>query len=196
MPLSDIGTKERYMKNKIEGLKSMGGNICEDSKGRMYIGDRKKRILYAVDRSSKNKLTFYQQRYTLPLVALVLVGFYINWYVAVPIALAVLALLEYLYRSRFLSELTVYEDIDIPENPSLKMRLEENDMRKLLMVTCLSILLAILLIVNLFQTVTDWSQAFKDPNIAILVVVTVALDLYAIYFFFNAVSVLLKRRQQ
>ena len=184
------------MKSKIEGLKPQGGGVYEDNKGRLYIGDKKKQILYAVDRDSQKKLSFYQQRYTLPLVVLVLVGFYLNWYAAVPLALVVLIVFEYLYRKRFLADLPVYENIDIPESSSLKQRLEQTKNRKLWTITILSALLAVLLIVNLNQTVSDWSQAFHDPNVAILIIVTIALDVYAIYFLINAINVLVQKIKQ
>ena len=181
------------MKSKIDGLKPMGGGVYEDSKGRMYVGDRIKKVLYAVDRSSQKKLYLYQQRYSVPLIILVMVGFYFNWYAAVPLALLALAVFEYLYR-RFLNTLTVYENVDIPKNLSLREKQETTETRKLILVVCLGLLLGVLLIVNLLQTVTDWSLAFSDMNITLLILVTVAMDAYIIYFFFTGLSVLLKRR--
>ena len=180
------------MKSKIEGLKPQGGGIYEDDKGRTYVGDAKKGILYAVDRNSKNKLSFYQQRLSIPLIVLVMAGFYINWYVAIPAAALVYGVFEFLYR-RFLSTLTVYEGVDVPKNPVLRERLEAHDTRKLAFITFLSILLGVLLIVNLFQTVGDFHEAWNDPSKAILIVVTVALDIYALYFSGSAITVLMNR---
>ncbi|MBQ6559304.1 MAG: hypothetical protein IJL85_00565 [Erysipelotrichaceae bacterium] len=182
------------MKSKIDGLKPMGGGVYEDSKDRMYVGDKKKKILYAVDRNSQKKLYLYQQRYSIPLIILVMVGFYFSWYAAVPLALLALAIFEYLYR-RFLNTLTAYENIDIPKNLSLRDKQETTETRKLILVVCLSLLLGVLLIVNLLQTVTDWSTAFSDTNTILLILVTIVMDAYIIYFLFNGLSVLLERKK-
>ncbi len=182
------------MKSRIEGLKAMGGGVYEDSKGRTYIGERKKERLYAVDRSSKNKLYIYQQRYMIPVVILLMAGFYFDWYTAVALALIAFGILEFLYR-RFLSTLTVYENIEIPKNRTLKEHFESTANNKLLLMIVLSFALAILLVVNLLQTVKDWTTAFSDLNSALLVLVTIAMELYIIYFLYTGIGVLLKRKK-
>ena len=174
-------------------MKAKGGGVYEDSKGRMYVGDRKKEILYAVDRGSMNKLYFYQQRYTLPLIVLLMVGFYYNWYAAAALAALAIVILEFLYR-RFLNTLTVYENVEIPGNLSLREKQESTDTRKLILVTVLSLLLGVLLIINLLQSITDWSAAFSDLNSILLILVTFAMEAYVIYFFFTGLGVLLRRR--
>ena len=183
------------MKSKIEGLTPQGGGVYEDKKGRLYIGDRKKRTLYVVDRGSKNKLGFYQQRYTLPVIALIIMGFYVNWYVAVPAAALTYGVVEFFYR-RFLSGLTVYEDAEIPKNLSVKERLADHSTGKLALLLILSILLGALMMVNLFQTIGDFREAASDPAKMILVVVTIAMDVYALYFAASALSVLMERMKK
>ena len=106
-----------------------------------------------------------------------------------------LAVLEYLYR-RFLSTLPAYENADIHRNLTMRQRQEDTDTRRLLLVTVLSLVLAVLLVINLFQTITDWSAALQDTNAILLIVVTAVMVAYIIYFFVNALSVLLERRKE
>ncbi len=182
------------MKSRIEGLKAMGGGTYEDSKGRTYIGDRKKERLYAVDRGSKGKLYLYQQRYTIPLLILLMTGFYYDWYMAAASALIAFLILEFLYR-RFLNTLTVYENMEIPRNQSMKDRFEATKTSQLLLMVVLSFALAVLLVLNVLQTVKDWTTVYSDLNTVLLILVTAGMELYIVYFLFTGIGILLKRKK-
>ena len=78
----------------------------------------------------------------------------------------------------------------------MRQRQEDTEARRLLLVTVLSLVLTVLLVINLFQTITDWSAALQDTNAILLIVVTAVMVAYIIYFFVNALSVLLERRKE
>ncbi|MBR4461677.1 MAG: hypothetical protein IKS51_03755 [Erysipelotrichaceae bacterium] len=181
------------MKSRIDGLEAKGGGIYEDKKGRTYVGDRKKGVLYVIDRDSRSKLYLFQQRYTIPLIILLLAGFYYNWFAAIGLAILSLLILEFLYR-RFLDTLTVYENVEIPESLTLKDRFESIGTGKLLLMLGICLLIGVLLVVNLLQMVTDWTTAFRDANTIFLLLTTAAMEGYVLYFLIQGIGVLIHRK--
>lgn len=184
------------MKAKIEGLTAKGNNVYEDNKGRTYLADHKNRILYAIGKDSRNQMSFYQQRHLIPMILLVLVGFYVNWYLAVGLALASIVVLEYLYNQVFLKSLVKYENIDIPSEPTLKDKLVEAPRKKIIAVLVMSTLLPILLVANLVGTVKSFDNLVNDPNNMILLVVSIALIVYAVRYVYSSVVALSRQNQK
>ena len=180
------------MKAKIEGLTAKGNNVYEDNKGRTYLADHKNRVLYAIGKDSRNQMSFYQQRHLIPMILLVLVGFYVNWYLAVGLALASIVVLEYLYNQVFLKSLVKYENIDIPSEPTLKDKLVEAPRKKIIAVLVMSTLLPILLV----GTVKSFDNLVNDPNSMILLVVSIALIVYAVRYVYSSVVALSRQNQK
>ena len=71
------------MKSKIQGLVPMGNSVYQDDRGRLYLADRKNRILYMLNRDEQKKLPLYQQRYLIGVIFAILAGYYVNWYVGI-----------------------------------------------------------------------------------------------------------------
>jgi len=178
------------MKAKIEGLTAQGNGVYEDKKGRVYMADRKNKTLYAVTKEKRNQISFYQQRHMIPMIVLVVFGFYINWYLGVALALGSIVILEYLYSQVFLKSLVKYEDVDIPAEPTLTEKMAGASRQKVIAILVMSSLLAILMILNLFITVRSFNDLFNDPNNAILLVVSIALIVYAVRYIRGSVEAL------
>ena len=169
------------MKARIEGLKAQGYGVYEDSKGRIYAGSRKSRTLYAVSKEKQKQLSFYQQRHLVPLILLVTVGFYLNWYLAVGLSLGSILILEYLYSQVFLKSLVKYEDIDIPEEPTLVEKVAGLSRKNVIAILAMSAVLAVLLIVNMIGTVSSGDLS-ADPGNLIFLAVSSALFVYALRY--------------
>ena len=180
------------MKAKIEGLKSQGNGVYEDNKGRTYAADRRNKTLYAVNKDAQKKLNFYQQRHLIPMILLITFGFYVNWYVGIGSALASIIVLEYLYNRVFLKSLVKYENIDIPEEPTLTDKMMDSSKRKIISILVLSALLPILLVINLISAIKLSGSLFNDPNNLILLLVSVALIIYASRYVYASIMALKK----
>ncbi|MBQ2510459.1 MAG: hypothetical protein II529_06525 [Erysipelotrichaceae bacterium] len=178
------------MKAKIEGLTAQGNGVYEDRKGRAYVADRKNRTLYAVNKDAQKKLSLYQQRHLIPMILLVTFGFYVNWYVGIGLALGSIVVLEYLYNQIFLKSLVKYEDVDIPAEPTLTDKLADSSRKKIIAILVMSSLLPILLIINLIAAIKLSGGLLNDTNNLILLIVSVALIVYASRYIYASVMAL------
>ena len=181
------------MKAKIEGLTAQGSGVYQDNKGRTYVADRKNRTLYAINKDSQKKLSFYQQRHLVPMLLLVTFGFYVNWYVGIGLALGSIVVLEYLYSQVFLKSLVKYENIDIPTEPTLTDKMADSPRKRIISILVMSSLLPILLIINLVAAIKLSGGLFTDTNNLILLTVSVALIVYASRYIYASIMAL--RRQ-
>ena len=87
------------MKVRIGKLKSKGSNIYEDSYGKIFIGIPNKKLAYIVPKGQLTRLNLIQNRMAIPLLVLVLVGFYLDWLIAIGTALIVVLIFEILYKN-------------------------------------------------------------------------------------------------
>ncbi len=77
----------------------------------------------------------------------------------------------------------------------MKDRFEATKTSQLLLMVVLSFALAVLLVLNVLQTVKDWTTVYSDLNTVLLILVTAGMELYIVYFLFTGIGILLKRKK-
>lgn len=183
------------MKAKIEGLTAQGNGVYEDKKGRSYIADRKNRSLYLIDKDSRKQLSFFQSRHMVPVILLIMVGFYFDWYLAVGLAVASYVILELIYRKVYLPRMTRYDDVDIPAEPTLKDNLNDFSTGRLVLIAVLSVVMMLMLMVNVAGTAGSFEGLLSNPAILIMAVVSIGLCTFAIRVIWFIIQVLIGRKK-
>lgn len=183
------------MKAKIEELKPQGNGVYEDKKGRSYIADRKNRALYLIDKDSRKQLSFYQSRHLVPVILIIMVGFYFNWYLALILAVLSYVILEILYRKLYLPRMTRYDDVDIPAEPTLKDNLSDFPTGRLVLIAVLSVVMMLMLMVNTAVTVRSFETLLNNPAALIMSAVSLALCTFAVRLIWFVFQILKDRKK-
>lgn len=171
-----------------------GRNLYEDAGGRLYIRDGKKNRFYVVPKEDNAKFTFYQNRIALPIAALVLMGFFVDWFLGVIISAVMYIVFEIFYRLLFLNKLTIIENIDLS-----KIKYSDNNIRnKGIKTNITRIVVALILMVavsaNLIMTVPDWyniSTYQQNLDQAIVLIGTLVCIIFTIIVVISSIKAIL-----
>lgn len=186
------------MRALFENLRPIGNGLYEDDKGRLIIGDLKNKKGWLITKSERKTYNLYQYRFIVPLLLLVIPGFYINWILGIVLSVVSFAVFTYLYRKSFLEKLTCYEGIEFPERATRRHRIMEQETRVNWLYLAGTLALPVLLFVNLFDQIDVWDVGVitADFNKLALVAVTVLISVYSLYMAFLTLSVIIQKTRK
>ena len=153
-----------------------GRNIFKDKHGQTIYFNKKTRVGYVIPEKDFSKFQILQMRYVLALVVAVLLYSmtHINYWLTGFVLVAVAVGMELTLRFKVLPSYTQYQNFQPEKGESQFDLMIKEGRNKLLLRTCLLILLSILLIVNLF-TMDD------EPTI-LLIILSVVLSIAALVY--------------
>ena len=186
------------MKEKNLGeLKNIGFQSYEDRHGRTLVVDRKKKIADVITKNEENRLFLLDNRYIIGTVVAILVGSWVNYTVGVIRGVAIAVILELVYRFIYLKNLPQIELDELPPKYSMVNNAMNQPMSKNLIITVLGFLIPVLLVINAFQTIQDWSAvwSFEDKNGIMLVIASIAIGAAALMGGIVCLTALLKQRK-
>ena len=172
------------MKENLGEVTVVAKNRFKDRHGRYLIGDRKNHRYYIVDKDKEKMLTVMDNRLIMVLVVLVLAGFAFDLVWGIVIAGVLLLIVEFYYYVKFLPSLRTIENVEVPQTmSSMRIMADEAGTSRNLLRGVVSIITALLLMLNLMLTVKDWSVVwhFEDMGQVILVFFSIAAVLFFIY---------------
>lgn len=185
------------MANNIKKLTPIGNNLYEDDRKRLIIGDAKNRRGYLVSNSEKKKYELYQYRLIAPILIFSLVGFYIDWKIALVLLVVSAVALNIAYRKLFLENLIVIENLDIPEKATVRHRLLDKDIKSNLLRLAGTIALPILLVINVLDQVEQFDVAYliQNYNDGLLLVVSAVISVYSIFMAIITIGVVIEQKK-
>lgn len=153
-----------------------GRNIYKDKHGQTIYFNKKTRVGYVIPEKDFSKFQILQMRYVLALVVAVLLYSMtqINYWLAGFVLVAVAVGMELTLRFKVLPSYTQYQNFQPEKGESHLDLMVKEGRNKLLLRTCLLILLSILLIVNLFTM-------DEEPTI-ILIILSVLLSIVSLVY--------------
>ncbi len=185
------------MKQNLGKLTPIDVNLLKDERGRMILMDYKNHRGYLIDSNEEKKLSLFTSRYLLAVMLGVFVGFYGKWVYGVLIGVAIAAVMEYFYRSRFLPSLATIESRDLPEKKVERhVIMATRDNKSIIILLVCSIALAILLIINCFATIKQNGKPATDVDNMLLIIVSVGLCIYSAFQAVNAARALAYKKKE
>lgn len=185
-------------KINVGNLTIRGRNLYEDAGGRLYIRDGKSNRFYVVSKEDTAKFTFYQNRIAVPIAILVLMGFFVDWIVAIVAALIIYFVFDLLYKLFFLNRLTVIENIDLS-----KIKYSDNNIRnKSIKTNIIRLIVAFVLVIavflNLMMSVPMWYklETYQQNLDHLFVLIgTVVCIIFTIIVIFSSVRTILMQKK-
>ena len=166
------------MKEKNLGeLKNIGFQTYEDRHGRTLVVNRKEKLAYVITKNEERRLFLFNNRYIIGTVVAILIGSWINYTVGVIRGVAVAIVLELVYRFVYLKNLPTIELDELPAKYSMVANAMNQPVSKNVIIGALGILIPILLVINAFQTITDWNaiKTMEDKNGLMLILASIAI---------------------
>lgn len=144
--------KQGNNKNNNNTPALSGHNIYKDKHGQTIYFNKRTRVGYVIPEKDFSKFQILQMRYVFALVVAVLLYSmtHINYWLTAFVLIAVAVGMELTLRFKVLPSYTQYQNFQPEKGESQLDLMVKEGRNKLLLRTCLLILLSILLIVNLF----------------------------------------------
>lgn len=184
------------MKMNIGKLTRKGNNVYEDRSGRIFIHSKRLKCVYMVGKDKLKQFSIFQSRYIIPIIALILIGYYINWIVAVVISLVIYVVLELMYRFYFLKNLTILDEAVLPENSEKEKRYMAYSKTSNAIRSLIAIVFPCALWYNLITVNPEWANIesyTSDPNNIFLLGASMFCIVLSLKVFISAFSSLLKQ---
>lgn len=157
-----------------------GRNIYQDEKGRNIFYNKNTCIGYVIQEKDESQFLLYKSRFLYVAIGVILaVNFIANIYICLLVGAALLALLEYKYRAKFLPSLIQITNFKPYQTSSfVEQIVQKGDKPKSILTSVLYLAFAILLIINGIQM--QLSDILMVGNI---VIAAGAVYFSGIYFF-------------
>ncbi len=184
------------MKQKVGKLTHEAGNSYRDERGRLLVMDFKKKIGYVVNKNEERKVGILQARAFICLMICIVLGFYIDWIIAIGISAAIYLFTDWYFKKKYLPTLDTFKTADFPTKPTLvEIFVETGKMQTALRLAC-SIVLPVLLVVNCFITLKG-KEVLSTNDTILLVFSVVTAIVSAVLAFYNikALSILGKENK-
>lgn len=168
--------KQAYNRNNNNKPAISGRNIYKDKHGQTIYFNKRTRVGYVIPEKDFSKFQILQMRYILALVVAVLLYSMtkVNYWLIGIVLVAVAVGMELTLRFKVLPSYTQYQNFQPEKGESQLDLMIKEGRNKLLLRTCLLILLSILLIVNLFTM-------DGEPTI-ILIILSVLLSIASLVY--------------
>lgn len=164
--------KSKKNKNKTS-IRLSGQNIYIDNKKRTIYYDRLTKKGYIISKKTENQALFYKNRFAILFFAAILfAGTFLTWLQSAVFFAVSILLAEYKFRKSFLKKLEVVSDIDFEKRLSpLKYIIANKEKNKVLMLSILYLLFAILVFLNAYI------EGYKSA----LMIFSILLSVFGIY---------------
>ena len=184
------------MKMNIGKLERKGKNLYEDRSGRLFIYSKKDNCVYMIGKEKLKQFSIYQSRFIIPIVLLILIGYYLSWTIAVCVAIIAYLIFEITYRHIFLKDLTVLNPSVLPEDKNIENRyLTDNKLSNVLR-TLVALVFVVLLIINFITQNPNWNSIksyINDPDNIFLLVATIFCIILAMKVLISSLIAFIKQ---
>ena len=149
------------------------------------------------DPKNSSQLYNCNYAYTMESLTTAQIGSWINYTVGVIRGVAVAVILELVYRFVYLKNLPTIELDELPAKYSMVANAMNQPASKNIIIGVLGILIPILLVINAFQTITDWNaiKTMEDKNGLMLILASIAIGAAALMGSVVCLTALSKQRK-
>ncbi len=166
-------------------------DLYVDDNGKQYIGKPKKNLAYILTKNDENKYNVFAGRYLLTFVIGIFIMIQFDWKLGIAVSTGFLLISEFCYQNQFLSKLPVVTNVEFGKKLDTMDDLKQQPRMKNIIVLIAIVALIILLFLNLYLSIPD-VESLKESGNIIMVIGTVCVVIYAIYYGYRIIKSLSK----
>lgn len=185
---------ENCMKKDAGKFIKRGNNVYE-SKGRIYLKELNE--IYIVDRQHQKTFSFYQSRFSITVIALILIGFNLGWVIGSIAAACIFVAVELCYRLIFLRSLDVYDGVINQENVYVEDQYRKESFTANIVRLVIAIVFVVLLWYNLFVNIPDLANVqtyINDANKILMLIATLIATALAIKIAYSVIKAMIDKK--